>query len=344
MNKVLFVLPYYKGLATSYVRAKALSGYEPDGFSFYYLDRQIKTKFDYRLIRSIFRFLDISLYIIYFSIKEGKPKAIYLIKPNSIMLVLFIRYVMGISVILDINEPMHLRQHLGLVKFSAITYIANGVVFESKEYFDFCKEKFKIRRAVVIEDTPQIYNSKSVDYGERPKVALWFGNYETSMVLCDFIEHIKTVESFEYKLIFLGLDPAVSKCLKVNGILFTDIKKYNREELIGHCCKSEISLVFMPNEDNYIYRGNLKAKFSMAYGSIPITSNLLMHRRLIVNNKHGFIFKNENEVGKILRFIELNPKEVLMIRQAGGEHVIKKFSIKRHAESLCYFFQLIQTK
>ena len=131
----------------------------------------------------------------------------------------------------------------------------------------------------------------------------------------------------------LGCTTEVSALLNAENITHSYLEYYDSDTLSKELRMARISFVPMPDTELFRFRGNLKAKISMAYGCLTIASSLDMHKRLIVNNTTGYLFDNKFEFKNIL-FKLHNLQVSRMVAISGNKHVAKKFTRQSHAAQL----------
>lgn len=338
VKNIFFILPPSTTLASNYVRALCLEGFSPVGWKFRFIFGQ-KLPLDIR----IFRGLDT---IFYYAVELTKIKFfyrdstfIYLIKPSSILLLLYCRYLLGLKTFIDVNDPLHLPEHLGRfakIKFYLFLKIANGIVFESPEYQSYCR-KFNIISAV-IEDTPQ-FEISFINYKNREPEVVWFGSPETSKILLNYLEHLKAFTSYGYKITLLGAQIDIVNAIKDYGVKVNLIESYDHQLLVKTVSEASISFIPMPNTASYNLRGNLKLKLSMACGCIAVASNLPMHSRLVSSGINGYLFNDLEDFKDILAEIFADPKRALFrVGRLGNGNVVSEYSRSLHAKKICSFF------
>jgi hypothetical protein len=330
---VAFLLSFDKSLASGHVRAKCLKDFAPHGWAFEFIDGSYPKILDYPVGRGLFRFLFYILHLMYLKYFKRKKTIALINKPSSIPLILIIRYVIGIKVVSDINDPIHLPQHYGHVKSSLILKLSNHIIFESPEYRDFWKYK-NIAPSSVIEDTPQlecVFNN----YSQRIRQVIWIGSPNTSEDLLEFIPHFLLFNEYKYNIKILGASIEVINSLLDSKVKLTPIYNYDTKSLIENLTFSAISFVPMPNSDKYNLRGNLKAKISMGCGCLTIATRNRMHERLIVNQKTGFLFSTYADLSEILEYISKDSSVCSKIAYEGNVYVANNFTRANHAQEIC---------
>jgi glycosyltransferase involved in cell wall biosynthesis len=342
VNSLNFVLPADKSMASIQVRAKALAGYNPENWDFNFIDNA-SSKIKFFFFSELFENLLIIINIIQsFSYAKRKQSVFYFIKPKSPLLIFFVRYVLGLKVFIDVNDPLHLRPFLGRfakVKFILMTKFANGVIFESSEYRHFCK-KWVSKNVCTIEDTPQ-FEISFINFKSRKLDVVWFGSAATSKTLIEYIQHLKILNAHGFRIIFLGIDDAVLSHMSECGIRFDSIPHYDHNTLLDTCSQSILSFVPMPKIDSFEMRGNLKAKFSMAAGCVTIASSLKMHQRLIDHGQSGFLFNNLEDFSLLCERIMVDPYCFAEnIGSKANKKIMDDFNRQAHAKKLCEFFDL----
>jgi glycosyltransferase involved in cell wall biosynthesis len=341
VKTVFFIIPANRQMASAYVRALCLEGFTPNGWNFHFIfgpkvieNLKIWQRLYNRVFHYVIELTRIRLYI-YVS------PYIYFIKPNSVLLLFISRYVLGFKTFIDINDPLHLPEHLGRfskIKFNLMILIANGVIFESQEYKSYCKKKID-KNSTLIEDTPQ-FEISFINHLQREPTVIWFGSPETSKVLIDQLEFLKEFSKHGYQIRLLGASPQVRDLIAGARVRVELIEKYDHESLVDAVCMAAISFVPMPKNDSFALRGNLKAKLSMACGCITIASNLPMHSRLITDGVNGYLFDGLDDFKIILQKIAEDPKGVLSrIGRLGNVEVVSKFNRIGHAKKISTFFE-----
>jgi hypothetical protein len=332
-NHLIFLLPLSRGLPSTYVRAKCLEDFEPKNWKFSFIDIALEYKQPPTFIKRIWAYCKKIK-----SIRSSKNSSLLIIKPKSPLEVLLLKFFLGMHVFVDINDPIHLNEHLG--KYSRlraylIMKFSSGIIFESEEYHDFWMRSFK-HKSTVIEDTPQS-NKIHDNFENRIKRVVWFGSANTSPPLISYVESLKCFDKWGYKIVMMGCDEHTRKVLENFGLKICHIDSYDRQLLINTVANSEISFVPMPNEDSYKLRGNLKAKLSMACGALTIASDVSMHRRLIIDKLDGILFSSNEEMGEIMKDIcarKIDPKK---IANNGNIKISKNFTQEKHANSIVDF-------
>lgn len=152
----------------------------------------------------------------------------------------------------------------------------------------------------------------------------------------NYLSEIKLFYDSGYDIRLLGCSIEVRDFFLRNKIDVYSIIEYDRIKMIRELENAKVSFVPMPNDDLFKFRGNLKAKISMSYGCVTLASDIDMHKRLIENNKTGFLFSDSDEVVKIIKKLD-NINLCSSISKAGSLYVNKKFSRKAHAEKVVEF-------
>lgn len=329
------MLPPNENMPSVFVRALCLEGFEPSGYKFIFLRGQKEQ--GNKLKRKILRFIHY-IKILIVAKKSGHTKYLYFIKPHSLLILIVARLFLGFKVYIDVNDPLHLSEHLGTFsrfKFWAYMKICTGAVFESEEYADFNKEfNEKIK---IIEDTPQ-FEIAYTNYRLRKEQVVWFGSPEASKDLIKYIELFKKFNVHGVKIVLLGVDSKIISIFKSEKIDFVFFDSYSHSDLINILGESFYSFVPMPNIPLYSLRGNLKVKFAMASGCIVIASDLNMHKRLIENRIDGFIFENDESFDQILKKLKsCSFSEKEEIGRKANLKIVNSYSRMLHAEKICQY-------
>ncbi len=325
-------------MASIHVRGLCLAGYSPNGWVFNFLNPK-NSNFKNKYLAKFHNLVNYIYEIGMIRLKAGKNNYLYFIKPNSIMLLAISRYIYRFKVFVDINDPIHLPEHLGrfsMVRYKGILKVSTGIVFESPEYEKYSRN-IHTKRTAIIEDTPQ-FELSFLNYKSRKKIIVWFGSSSTSKVLENYMEYFKEFEKKGFTIKILGVDTEIETKFRSYDIKFESITSYNHEELLGTLSNSIVSFIPMPDTPLYSLRGNLKVKFSMACGCITLASDLPMHDRIINNGVTGFIFSDFKSFSEILENISYLPNESLRsIGMAANSYVVNNFNRKSHAEKICNF-------
>ena len=339
VSTVFFILPPDKSMASIYVRGTCFEGFAPEGYEFKFISPE-SDYFKFSFAARLKNLANYALAINKIKIRNNSNQYFYFIKPSSWVLLALCRFIYGCKVIIDINDPIHLPEHLGAfsrIKFIMMLRVANAAVFESMEYERYTRDWHGIP-TVVIEDTPQ-FELSLINYKKRQNTLVWFGSPATSRILVNYIGHFKKVNRAGFSITLLGADVQVVKNLRECGIVCNSEDKYNHELLFNTLANALLSFVPMPNTESYSLRGNLKAKFSMATGCITIASDLPMHKRLIKNGVTGFTFSDFNEFCMIIDYI--GKSNSIIHEGMGGAancEIMINFNRKSHAEKICNFF------
>lgn len=340
VKAVYFILPPGEGMASTFVRAECLDGFAPLGWKFVFISGPIFSRKCARLLRRILTARHYIHQLIKIKSRENISPAIYFIKPSSFFLLLFSRFVLRLKTFIDINDPLHLPEFLGSysrLKLRLLMLLANGIVFESSEYMEYCKE-WVSEKCVLIEDTPQ-FEVSYTDFSHRELAVVWFGSPGTSHVLLDYSEYLKVFAKYGYKVILLGASYEVVMALQKGGMEIKWVKQYDHQILIDIVSSATFSFVPMPDIEAYALRGNLKAKLSMACGCLTIASNLKMHLRLIDNRVNGYIFDGIVDLEEIIS--EVSADVLGSLKKIGASanlSSMKNYNRTNHAEKICSFF------
>ncbi len=341
MKTIYILLPRENATASSYVRALCLDGFWPPGWDVKFVHGPDRLP-DCSLFRRFFvNYHYCKILLGYWCNK--KFGCVYFIKPSSIVLLLLVRFVLMAKVIIDINDALHLPEHLGRhsrAKLITLLKISNGIVFESAEYREFCAKWHKTP-STVIEDTPQ-FEQSYLRFSDRELSAVWFGSFLTSEALLNYKEYFKVISESGFEIILLGAAPHVVDSLKhiVKNIKY--MKVYNHQELTAILSYSTLSFVPMPSVEFYELRGNLKAKLSMATGCVTLASNLKMHQRLIDDKRNGYMFQTFEEFCLIIKKISNNPEMYLeTIGRSANVKVMCNYNRVSHAKQICEFVETL---
>ncbi len=336
-KKVLFILPPDSSLPSRYVRALCLSGYEPAGWEFLYLDR---ASFSFTGLRFFARMRETLCFVILslFVRIRHRPQGVVVVKPNSCIHVYALRLIFGVRVVVDINDPMHLDLYLGRGKFKRLLLAANAVIFESEEYSRLISRWLKCEYAV-IEDTPQQDTVVSPESFPRQNVLVWFGSPATSEVLYQQREALKKIQALGVSINLLGLGKEVECALINDGLEFQSVRSYDRDVLVKFCREAKFCIVPSPATDEYKLRGNLKAKIGMAMGCVVIASDLRMHRRLIVDGVNGYLYDSNETLFSIVQELLHDAALAERIGMQGSRDIISKFHRGVHAKCIADLFQ-----
>jgi glycosyltransferase involved in cell wall biosynthesis len=324
---IVFLIPFDKTMVSAYVRAKCLIGFEPKGVNFKFIEGTLPKLINVKYARD--------LYELYFFTKsvillEQEILFVYIIKPKSLLLIKLLRKILGLRVVIDINDPIHLSAHIGFNKTLKIIKHSNHVVFESLEYKLFWNNFINLK-STLIEDTPQI-ESIFINFKHRKKTVVWFGLPSTSEILLDYIPHLYLFNKMGYTISILGASKSVANNLEIAGIVFNSLFKYDHTTLVDYLSKIQIAFVPMLNSDEFTLRGNLKAKMSMACGCLTIASKIRMHERLIVHGKTGFLFTTLMDLQSVLEIILANDHS--NIAKNGNIYIVKNFTRLKHADQI----------
>lgn len=335
VKNIIFVLPPNENMPSVFVRALCLEGFEPSGYKFIFLKGQKEQ--GNKLKRKFLRFFHY-INILIVAKKTGQKKYLYFIKPHSLLILISARLFFGFKVYIDVNDPLHLPEHLGAFsrfKFWAYMKICTGAVFESKEYANFNNEFNE--KITIIEDTPQ-FEVVYTNYRLRKEQVVWFGSPEASKDLIKYIELFKEFNLYGIRIILLGADRKIISIFKLEKIDFIFFDSYNHSDLKNILSESFYSFVPMQNSPLYSLRGNLKVKFAMASGCIVIASDLDMHNRLIENRVDGFIFENDESFYQILKKImSFSVFEKEEIGKKANLKIVNNYSRVLHAEKICQY-------
>jgi hypothetical protein len=330
-KSVAFLIPFNKTMASNYVRAKCLKGYEPDDWSFEFLDGLYPRLLDKKFLRAFYRIFFYTTRL--FKLKFKYKKVVVIgVKQESILISYIVRKVLRLHLILDINDPYHSSQGLSRNKALRLLKSADYVIFESQEYKNYWNGD-KIPDARVIEDTPQIECIYD-DFLRREQSVIWVGSPSTSSVLLDFIPHLMLFNKFGYIIKLLGASDDIKQHLANSGVKVISDNYSDHASLVSNLTKSKLSFVPMIDIDLHKLRGNLKAKIAMGCGCLVIASKNQMHERLIENGKSGFLFDSLEEL-QILLESESNSNNFPEIALAGNNYVANKFTRANHAYKIC---------
>lgn len=332
---IAFIVPLDVRLPSTQVRAKCIADFIDRDLTVRFIQGKCPAVLNNRIGRRVFKFFFNIISVIKLKLVYKKI-IVLIIKPNSILLVLFVRFFLGVKCIVDINDPIHLPEFVGKIRTLGILKLSNLIIFESPEYSSYWSNR-GITRSVVIEDTPQ-FEFIYLDFLKREHTVVWVGSPSTSKVLLNYIPHLHLFSAHQYSIKLLGASDLVAEELKKAGLSVTTINQYDHTTLVNQLSNSQISFVPMPNEDLYTLRGNLKAKISMACGCLTIASRNKMHERLITDGKTGYLFDSINSLDYILAAINnrADKKNVSMtIAFEGNCYVASKFTRENHASEVC---------
>jgi glycosyltransferase involved in cell wall biosynthesis len=331
-----FILPDRGAEASIYVRAKSLKDFRSNGTRFEFLSTTfplINSRVRRKLFWAIYNFKLIKKRI------PSRFEALYFIKPSSFFLLFFCR-IYGYKVYIDINDPLHRREHLGcfgIIKFILFCLVANGLIFESYEYYQYWKWMF-FKKSTIIEDTPQIHKIYEKYKTREHNLIIWFGSKETSIVLMQYIDYFKAASEKSYKFLLMGADSAIVSKITEAGCLCESVDKYDHSVLVENLERAQFAFIPMPNKPSYTLRGNLKAKMAMAFGCIVLASDIPMHNRLIKNTYDGFLFKDLTSFSNYLESIrKMNVSEVINISKAANHKIMSNFNPENQAKQICEF-------
>lgn len=330
-NVIAFILPFNSSAPSAYVRARCLSGYSSNEWGFEFIGGNYPSKLNFPVARRFYREFYTFKKLLFLKYKNKKLISL-IVKPNSIVIILIIRYILRIHVIVDINDPLHLPEFNGHLKTLLILKLSNFIIFESPEYRSFWKLK-KLPNSAIIEDTPQ-HECIYTNYIKRNKDVIWVGSPETSKVLLDFIPHLTLFNALGFRIKILGGSSSVIHSLICNKIKLVSIDRYDNNTLLDELAISQISFIPMPNIDIFNLRGNLKAKISMGCGCLTIASKNAMHDRLITNHITGIVFEDYGEFSAALDMIIKNPPCCSEIATRGNIFVSSIFTRRNHAKQI----------
>lgn len=328
-NTILFVLPFFNNIG-DFVRAKCLKNYCPKDWEFVYLKGRYPKFLNFIIIRFLYRFVFYLLMISKFCFNK-KNKIAYFIIPQNPLLIFIISKIMKIKTITDITDAQHLDIFLGYKKTKSIMKFSDAVIFESHEYEKFWKNKIKTK-SYVCEDTAQ-HECVYLDFNKRKKKLIWVGSFHTSNYLFNYIDYFKLFKNAGYEICILGATKSLSDKLNKKGVSHMSIYDYDRDFMIKEILSSKVSFIPMDNNELFNYRGSLKAKISMAYGTLVIASDNLQHRRIIKNKKNGFLFNTKEELIKIIKFIE-SDNVASKIAIEGNKTVANNLTMESHSNKL----------
>ena len=328
-KKIVFVLPFVE-MVSNYVRALCLQGYETEKWQFVYLKGTYPVLFRIFILRTVYRYS----YYIYelWKLKSQSGLVVaYFIKPSSPFLLLLVRRLLGIRVMVDINDPYHLPQLLGFNATSNLFENADRLIFESEEYANYWHLNYS-RITEIVPDTPQ-HECVYLNSASRDKSVLWVGSPHTANYLRDYLKYFELFAAYGYQIRFLGISSETLSILHDAYFMFTFVENYNVDMLAEELSKALVSFIPMPEDNLFELRGNLKAKVSMGYGCLTIASGLPMHKRLITNKVNGYLFDGIDDFQEILVEIE-NRSIASSISLEGNKYVSNKYTRNRHASAL----------
>lgn len=231
--------------------------------------------------------------IIFHKIIINKPKNVL----ELILLKLFLN-----EIIVDINDRMDTKEQLGIfnkIKLRLIFNLADKIIFESPEYFEYLSYKKIIsnnKRKIILED---IIENREINYASKKDSVIWIGSQHTSTELLK-IKQLLLVLNDKYKIIFLGISNEVMWEMEKIGLKFEYKIDYDLRDISEKCMVSKFGLAPMELRTVNKVRGNLKIKIYMSYGVIPICTKMQMHERLIKEGVNGFFIEyNQNNFQKI---------------------------------------------
>ena len=327
-RRIVFVLPFVD-MVSDYVRALCLKDYQPPGWIFTYLKGDYPKVFNFYPARFFYRFYFYLTRIV--RLTHKKRAVVYFITPQNPFLLWALRNIFNRIIVIDIQDGIHSKELLGYRKSIAIIKNSDYVVFESLENAAFWQDKINTPFSVV-EDTPQ-HECVYLDFDKRDKVVIWIGSIHTVKYLSDFISYFKLFSEMGYMVRLLGCTPELSSFLNKENIAHSYLEHYDSDTLSKELRMARISFIPMTNTELFKFRGNLKAKISMAYGCLTIASDLDMHKRLIINNKTGYLFNNLSKFEKILS--KLHDLEVNKnIAFSGNKYITENFERQRHVAQL----------
>lgn len=290
---IIFVLPISAETISDYVRAKCLRYFAPCGISFQYFDRKLNKYLNKKILREIFLIL-LLCYDYLAKYRKINNKVFYFIKPEFPKIIWIFKNITKCKVIIDINDPLHLFPWIGPQKLMQLLRVADAIIFESVEYYEYCVSNFDSsisNKSSIIEDTPQhedVYDNQA----SRPRVLSWVGSVSTCDALSDLTHFFKKMTELGYTTVLLGASKEIFKYFLQQKIKVELLEQYSNEMMAEVLKNSQFTVVPMHRTDRYELRGNLKAKICMSYGSCVLASDNRMHRRLIVDGKTGFLIKN----------------------------------------------------
>lgn len=329
---IAFIIPFNKTMASIYVRAMCLKGYESNNWKFSFIEGNYPRLLNFKLIRAIYR---LSFY--FFKLLKlkilNKDVVVIGIKLESLILINMIKKILRLKLILDINDPYHSSPGITKEKAKKILQSADYLIFESLEYMNYWNKTI-LPEASIIEDTPQhefIYDN----FDDREFAVTWIGSPITSPVLIDFLPHLLLFNKLNYCIKLLGASEDVNNQLKSAGIKTTLINNYDHTSLVKHLSQTQLSFVPMLDIDWHKLRGNLKAKISMGCGCLTIASRNEAHERLIEHANTGFLFDSLNELEVILSRIRSSKYNIREIALNGNKKVAENYTLSKHASSIC---------
>lgn len=338
VNKVFFMLPVDGSIASRFVRALCLKDYAPADWEFAFIDgpgnlSKGRVRGKLQLYWYYLRVLG--------QICRGNDNAfLYFIKPSSALVIILSRVILGLRTFVDVNDPIHLTNHLGRLSRPRSWLFFNassGIIFEADEYRRFLGKRY-FAKSTVIEDTPQFSHLFDA-FENRSRRVVWYGSPGPSSVLLDYVECLKLFHAKSYSILLMGADKVVIHKLAEQGVTVDSIPRYQHADLVAEVSKSMISFVPMPDVVDYTMRGNLKAKFGMACGCITIASDIEMHRRLISDGVTGYLFRNQDVVQQVLDELDRGSDIPSRVARKGNEYVATTFTLENHAREITKFFQ-----
>lgn len=325
---IVFVLPFVD-MFSNYVRAQCLDDYHTPEWEFLFVQGKYPWLFNFYGLRILYRFF----YFLYTIIKMDRNDNMifYFTSPQNPLLLWSLKNIFNVNIFIDIHDAVHTTELLGYKKSTQIINNANFVIYESYENAEFWKNKTTTPYSVV-EDTPQ-HECVYINFKERDNIVIWVGSKQTVKYLSDFIDYFKLFSDKGYKVRLLGCTTEFSNLLDSAGVTHTYLTNYNYSVMDDELSNAKISFIPMKNIELFKYRGNLKAKNSMAHGCLTIASGLEMHNRLITNNSTGYLFNNKGEFQDILLKIEDNAKNK-DIAFSGNKYISENFTREKHAQRL----------
>jgi glycosyltransferase involved in cell wall biosynthesis len=342
---MIFILPNDKSMPSRYVRALYLNEFNTHDIELKYIDIPPIFECKGNIGKYIFKHLLVPFQSVRIKKAMKNHKIAIMIKPNSPLLILFLR-ILGVKIILDINDPIHLRLYSGRfggLKFKAMMMISSFNIFESEEYLHYWGDKY-IKKSVVIEDTPQ-HETKYNNYKERHNRIIWVGSPATSKILLGSQDCFASFYHFGVRdLLLLGADKEVaSEISKTTNLRVENIISYNIELMTNELSSSRYA--FCPSDDTPFYslRGNLKAKIMMSHGCITFAKDLAMHKRLIENGYNGFLFETHEDISNAFRTYLDDQNEMIRIASNANILTIERYSPKNHLRQLINLYSFVSS-
>ena len=226
-------------------------------------------------------------------INKGVDTIFLISRPDNILLSYLLP--LDIPTVYDFDDPLYLDEFRMPKSFLKDLVKYNGIVVDNELEVNVV---YNYNNNVI--SIPGISPvGKNLKDNDKEFQLIWVGTKSTSIYLMRYTKTFQRIlnEYENFNIVFLGLE---GDELNLNHERVNYVPKYDEQDIINFCSKSDVGLYPAFENQLGIHRGPHKIHVYLSCG-LPVIANDNVLNRQVVKPEYGFTFNTEEELEQILK-------------------------------------------